>query len=274
MSQAWGGVSWGDYDNDGFQDLLVAGGSFDRTANPVNNRNFLYHNNGDGSFTPVTTGALVEDPSDWMQAVWVDYDRDGFLDAFAQPHGVADPGAPNALYHNDGNPNHWLCVTCVGTSSPRDGTGVKVRARATIRGQEMWQLRLINTGGTCWGGQSFVAHFGLGDAAQVDVLRIEWPSGTVQELSKVASKQYLTVTEPPRLSMREPGQLQIQCWKGVPCTIEASTNVLAWTTLATVTNLNLTGGIEWTDSSTPRPSACFYRVNIPAVTSLNDNAVP
>ena len=31
------------------------------------------------------------------------------------------------------------------------------------------------------------------------MVRIEWPSGTVQELSNVASKQFLTVTEPPRL---------------------------------------------------------------------------
>lgn len=178
-----------------------------------------------------------------------------------------------ALYHNDGNANHWLSVTCVGTSSPRDGTGVKVRARATIGGQETWQLRLINTGGTCWGGQSFDAHFGLGDAARVDLLRIEWPSGTVQELSNVASKQHLTVTEPPRLSMREPGQLHIQCWKGMTFNVEASTDLSAWTTQATVTNPNLTGGILWTDSSTPRPSACFYRVS-PAVTSLGGQVGP
>jgi hypothetical protein len=36
-------------------------------------------------------------------------------------------------------------------------------------------------------------HFGLGDATKVDTLRIEWPSGTVQELKDVPANQILTV---------------------------------------------------------------------------------
>jgi hypothetical protein len=68
----------------------------------------------------------------------------------------------NRLCRNNGNSNSWLVVNCVGTSSPRLGTGAKVHAKATIRGKEMWQLRLIDCGGTCLGGQSFEAHFGLG----------------------------------------------------------------------------------------------------------------
>ena len=43
-------------------------------------------------------------------------------------------------------------------------TGAKVRAKATIRGTQTQQLRLIDAGGTPYGNQSFVAHFGLGDA--------------------------------------------------------------------------------------------------------------
>ena len=40
-----------------------------------------------------------------------------------------------------------------------------------------------------------MAHFGPGDATKADVVRIEWPSGIVQELRDVASKQILTVVE-------------------------------------------------------------------------------
>jgi hypothetical protein len=121
----------------------------------------------------------------------------------------------------------------------------------------MWQLGLINSGCTCWGGQSFVAHFGLGDATNVDLLRIEWTSGTVQELYNVLPKQYLTATRPTKLSMPQPGQLNVQCWKGMAYRVESSPDLSAWTTLATVTNL--TGKLQWTDTNAPGQSARFYR---------------
>lgn len=44
--------------------------------------------------------------------------------------------------------------------------------------------------------QELEAHFGLGDAQQLDLLRIVWPSGTVQEITGVTPNQILTVTEP------------------------------------------------------------------------------
>ncbi len=45
------------------------------------------------------------------------------------------------------------------------------------------------------GGNGLLAHFGLGAATNAEVIRIEWPSGIVQELSNVSSKQFLTITE-------------------------------------------------------------------------------
>jgi hypothetical protein len=250
-----GGVAWGDYDNDGYIDLFVAGGWWN--GDSIRTKSYLYHNNGDGTFTKIMTGSPVNDLAESMGAHWVDYDRDGFLDLFVNNRGGIAAG-PNLLYRNNGNSNNWLCVTCVGTASPRDGTGAKVRAKATIRGKEMWQLRLINSGGTCWGSQSFVAHFGLGDATNVDVLRIEWSSGTVQELHNVPAKQYLTVTEPTKLAMPSPGEVHVQCWKGMAYRIEGSPDLSAWTPLATVTNL--TGRLQWTDTNGLSQGARFYRV--------------
>jgi hypothetical protein len=118
-------------------------------------------------------------------------------------------------------------------------------------------VRLIDAGGTCWGGQSFVAHFGLGDATNVDVLRIEWSSGSVQELYNVPAKQYMTVTQPARLSMPSLGELHIQCWKEMAYRVEGSSDLAAWTPLATVTNL--TGKLQWTDLDAPGRNARFYR---------------
>src|SRR5256885_14760125 len=66
------GAVWGDYDNDGLEDLLVY-----RWGYPV-----LLHNLGNGKFEDVTTQAGLRR---WMNsngAVWLDFDRDGLLDLY------------------------------------------------------------------------------------------------------------------------------------------------------------------------------------------------
>ena len=66
------GCAVGDYDNDGYPDLLVT--SYGSCV--------LYHNNGDGTFTDVTAEAGVAAPGWHTSAVWFDYDNDGLLDLF------------------------------------------------------------------------------------------------------------------------------------------------------------------------------------------------
>jgi len=65
------GVTVGDYDNDGFDDLFVT----------ALGQNRLFHNNGNGAFTDVTQKAGLSGPRELStSAAWVDYDKDGRLD--------------------------------------------------------------------------------------------------------------------------------------------------------------------------------------------------
>ena len=74
------GVNWGDYDNDGNLDIYVANYRLDP--------NFLWHNNGNGTFTNVAAETGVEGSEQEgyyghsIGAEWGDYDNDGDLDLF------------------------------------------------------------------------------------------------------------------------------------------------------------------------------------------------
>lgn len=95
------GISFGDYNNDGYLDLYVC--RYVGSAEPPTTQivNLLFRNNGDGTFTDVTFEAGVSDgnqPS--FQAAWIDYDKDGWQDLYV----INDRTAwSNSLYRNNGD---------------------------------------------------------------------------------------------------------------------------------------------------------------------------
>ena len=141
-----GGVTIGDYNNDGYEDLFIC----------YYGQNVLYRNNGDGTFTDVTQEAgLILPKSEWSTGcAFVDYDRDGHLDlCFSTylefdrdrvPRAGANPacnwkgilvhcgpmGLPRGrcyLFHNDGR-GHFTDVSGKAGIAKARGYGLTVAA--------------------------------------------------------------------------------------------------------------------------------------------------
>jgi len=186
----------GDFDNDMHEDLFVL------ASNEIGKQqNLLLLNRGDGHFDVVRgAGGAGGDLSGVGDSVTiVDYDGDGFLDlliatggSMGRSEGLPADNGGYHLYHNVGNGNHWIEIDLEGTKSNRDGIGAVVQVAAGGVNQTR-----VQDGGVHHRGQNFQRlHFGLAKHTQIDKITVHWPSGTVQQLSKVASDQILHIKEP------------------------------------------------------------------------------
>jgi hypothetical protein len=123
------GVAVGDYDNDGYPDILVT----------AYGRCILYHNNGNGTFSDVTDKAGVAAPGWTTSAVWFDYDNDGRLDLFLCS--FVEFGLNKHVYCGDNKlGNRYYCIPRIFKPTPSllfhnngDGTFSEVSAGTDIR---------------------------------------------------------------------------------------------------------------------------------------------
>lgn len=94
LVEAYGsGAAFFDYDGDGDLDLYIVNCS----QSKENSRNVLYCNNGDGTFSDVTSQAGVGDEGMGMGCAVGDYNNDGFPDLYVTNYGA------NVLYRNNGD---------------------------------------------------------------------------------------------------------------------------------------------------------------------------
>jgi len=196
------GIAEGDFDSDGFIDAYIPSGM----GLPLFYwRNSLLRNKGDGTFVDVCREAGTEPPpggtetEQWVgkrrvvrssrAAATADFDGDGRLDL------VVNNFNDRAFYfHNVSAPKHWCELRLVGTKSCREAIGAL--ARLTAGGKT--QIRQVQAAGGYLSQSSNVLHFGLADAATIDKIEIQWPSGLKQTLTSPKIDARTTVTEPAK----------------------------------------------------------------------------
>lgn len=211
--QAWS-TAVGDFDNDGDMDMIVA----DQHENEIGTK--LMVNNGDGSFTDMTTGSGFETLDRVLDIVAFDFNNDGFLDfngdfgsgmwlnngdmTFTKigdfgrstvgdinNDGFLDIYGGTNLRVNDGNDNHYLVLNLEGNVSNRNGIGAII----TIEGDFGIQTRNVRSGEGYLNAHTLNIHFGLGVSTEIETVTIYWPSGVVDIFEDVETNQHLLVEE-------------------------------------------------------------------------------
>jgi len=233
-----------DAENDGDLDLLVK---------VVGSTYRLIVNAGDGrTFTEEAFAGGQRSTAGWPAVG--DFNNDGYSDVFVAYH-----TAPGDLFQNEGGPNHWLKLLLKGTVSNSSAVGAIVRVSATISGKSVWQMRQVAAGGETYRVQHDMRpNFGLGDATVAEVVRIEWPSGVVQELTNVAADQILTVIEPPRLRVEADGRIS---WPVTADEYRLESAIFIKGPWAETSELAQTNGSRKSITIQPDGGAKFYRLN-------------
>lgn len=194
-----GGLNVGDFNNDGYVDIL--------SINEFGRDIFLLMNNGDGTFTDVAGSAGLKDDNRyyWTSPI-ADYNHDGDLDIYMgrSPQHAYDPQNPPAseaaalyvnAYIDHGGQNKWISVKLEG-GAPESGYSNRSGVGARLLGYVQGRLQMLQVlGGTGYLVNSFWNHFGLGQANEMDSLVIYWPSGNVQRAYNVPAGTRLTISE-------------------------------------------------------------------------------
>ena len=189
------GVGFGDFDNNGWPDLLIANGNFsslmDGLENEVKYREplQLFRNLGNGTFEEIADRAGLNDgPLESRRGTaFGDVNNDGNLDVV-----VFNAAGPPSLFLNQTrNANHRVLFRLIGTKSNRAAVG----ARVTVCTPGMTQIDEVRGGGSYNSTNDTRLHFGLGRDAMMSKVKVQWPSGLEQEFRDVAGDAIYEIVE-------------------------------------------------------------------------------
>ncbi|MFZ1397713.1 MAG: FG-GAP-like repeat-containing protein, partial [Candidatus Promineifilaceae bacterium] len=229
------GVAWAasafDYNNDGWQDLYLAvmtTASHDGiAANP------LFHNNGDGTFSRVSSGSGAGDVGPTMGIALADFDNDGRIDLLL---GNKDDGYSLLRNQSSQTDGHWLSLALEGAGPVnRDAVGSRVTVR-TADGNV--QTREVQNGGSLGAGHELRLHVGLGAFDTVEELTIRWPDGRSQTFSHIPANRQISLPYPLDAAAEAAQQTALypptahqQTTNPFPINVLIIANLVAWSLL-------------------------------------------
>ena len=189
------GTGFGDFDNDGWPDILIANGNFSSLTDVLENEPRyreplqLFRNLGGRSFEEVADASGLNSGS--MQSrrgtAFGDINNDGNLDFV-----VFNVNAPPSIFINESRTmNHRVLFQLAGTKSNRMAIG----ARVTIEAAGMSQIDEVRGGGSYNSSNDTRLHFGLGRSATMTKVVVRWPDGLQQKFEDVPADAIYRIEE-------------------------------------------------------------------------------
>jgi hypothetical protein len=188
------GCNFGDLDNDGYLDIYVGTGHPDLDA-LIPNR--MFRNAEGKAFQDVTTSGGFGHLQKGHAIAWADVDNDGDQDILAEMGGAFEGDvARMSLYQNPGNGNHWTTLMLEGVKANKMATGARIKVIVQRANGSMRDIySTVNTGGS-FGSSSLQQEIGLGDAAHIEAITIDWPgSHTMQTIKSPEMDCVLKIRE-------------------------------------------------------------------------------